>query len=140
MSRSTLLVAIGLALMTLGGAPAPAKSKETKKIFEKIAEAWKDEKVDKIAARLPVDEKVKLSLYKITPGKYSRQQATALLKKYFEAIKVLEFKKSGDPKGTMARFKHKFRVKSDRHEEERLTFITLDREKNRWVIVEILED
>jgi hypothetical protein len=131
-------------LVALAAAPAgtagPSRDEETAKVFSKIQKHWEKGDVEKIARLLPPEGKVKLALQGVKPGEYRREQAHALLRKYFESIETKEFKPTGKPKGASAQFKHVFLVRADDHKETRYTFITLDREGDEWVIVEILED
>ena len=138
-------VALLAVLLTVTiGLPSPAgraaSRKDIPKIFKALAKSWKAGKVKQITALLPPKGKVKLALLGVKSGKYREEQATALLEKYFGAIETKEFKIDGKPHGTEATFKHTFRVKADRSKQMRETLITLDREDDRWVIVEIIED
>jgi hypothetical protein len=137
-----LLLVFAACIVSVRAAPAPVPtgSDEVKKVFDRIESLWKKESADGLAALLPPKGKVKLALTGLKPGRYRKGQAHALLKNYFAAIEVESFKRVQGPRANSARFKHVFRDAKKDHQETRATFITLDREDKRWVIVEILED
>jgi len=141
MRKLPILVLLVVALFGPGIPAGQAKSPDRKDVFKKIAKAWKKGEVKKITALLPRELKVKLALYGVKSKMYRREQAKVLIEKYFKAIDTKEFKSDEKtPRGASARFKHTYKVKPNRREETHVTFITLEREENRWVIVEILED
>ncbi len=136
-----LLVGVLLGVTAPAGHGKGASQKEIPKIFKAIEKAWKKGDVKTITGMLPPKGKVRLALLGVKSGKYRREQATALLTKYFKSIETKEFKLDDPPRNSpSARFKHTFKVKPKRSKQTHYEFITLGREGNRWVIVEIIED
>ncbi len=136
-----LLCGVLLGLAAPAGHGKSASRKDIPKVFKRIAKAWKKGDVKTITGMLPAEGKIRLALLGVKSGKYRREQATALLTKYFASIETVEFKLDAAPRNSpSAQFKHTFKVKPKRSKETRFEFITLGREKNRWVITEIIED
>ena len=142
--RLTLLFCAILAAVLFSGtepAESQASRKEIEKIFEKIAKHFAANDADKIAKRLPTEGKVKLALRGITGSKaYRKQQAHALLKKHFDAIESKQFKRISGPHHLTTQYRHTYRIRSEDETVKAYVVITLGRENNQWVIIEILED
>lgn len=117
-----------------------AKVDELEMALDRIRKAWEKAKVDKLVKMLPVKgKKVKLQLRGVKLGDYRKEQAHALLKKYFGAIETISFKIKPRRDSSTRAFTHVYRVRANRKKEPHKGRITLDREEGRWVIVEILE-
>ncbi len=112
------------------------------KTLKAIQKAWKAGKVDAIIARLPSKGTIGLALSGsgMKAGKYRKEQATALLKKYFAGIKTKEFKPTGPSSELTQFFKHTLIRLATDETEKRRTLISLAKEGDAWVIVEIKED
>jgi Domain of unknown function (DUF4783) len=135
-----LLVAIAFASMPdADGRAIRRKVAEDKMTFESIRKAWEKGKIDKIVKLLPPKGKVRLEVRGVKRGSYRKEQAHALLKKYFGAIKTISFKKLKGADGLTTKYEHVYRLRANQKKETHKTHITLGREENRWVIVEIIE-
>ena len=135
-----VLVSIAFASVTeADGRAIERKVNERKQTFENIRKAWEKGKIDKIVKLLPPKGKVRLEIHGVKQGDYRKEQAHALLKKYFGTIQTISFKRLKGTDGLARKYEHVFRLRANQKKETHKTHITLGREENRWVIVEIIE-
>jgi len=112
------------------------------KALKAIAKSWKAGKVDEIIDRLSTKCSIRLALSggDVKPGKYRKEQAKALLKKYFAGIETKEFKAEGPARDLSQVFRHRLVRLATDEKEKRRTLISLAKEGDDWVIVEIIEN
>jgi hypothetical protein len=133
-----LAIAVVLALLA---APLRAKEEEddpAKTFLQGIGKLLKKGDATAIAAHFPEKGKVELTLRGIKNDKYRRDQATSLLRAYFDRIEPKTAKLT-DTRSTVGKFSVKYRVKADETEVTATVWVYFVKEEDRWTITGIVE-
>ncbi|KAF0247108.1 MAG: hypothetical protein FD180_47 [Planctomycetota bacterium] len=106
-----------------------------KAVFESVQSAWSSGGHEKIGVHFEKDSKVSLSLD--DSGSYSRDQAIARLKKYFDTNKTksLKLEKDGYEGGNNPRASYEYEYTDAEGNKQKATLVvTLRKKGDRWVV------